>query len=307
MSLMDEARKKAAEARRIIVNNISEADTPKEDVVQSRTDEKVTVEDIWGSEDDSTEPDYEEPVREETIPLNPREKGKYLSKYEEPKSEYRSSVVSPEKRIMVEPTPEEIERARNDAAWLNPNTGEGLVGVLATEPKLLAKNKIRKGFSRWMHSFTSGVPFSIHRSGTSFLFSRDDVEDWRTNVVIYGPIYGGDVHKGDKLKVWGRRDIESGDIIAVEIEKCSEDTPVSQRVDFRKPMNANSVRFLTVVLLIMLVFLLYELMLLVFGAASAVVMFFKLLIRFIELNWIWILLIIFGFNWFRRRLRRWFR
>ena len=199
---------------------------------------------------------------------------------------------------------EEMEEARNRTAWMNPDNGDYLAGYAATDPKVMDERQIRSGIRRWMHSFISGVPFSRYRSGTRFLLRKDELEPWEINVIIYGDLVGGYVNRGARLKVRGRRDNSSGDLIAEEI--ITDAGPLSGSVATRGLMSAGIVRLLTLFIAVALVFVLYGAVLLLFGAANAVAAFFRMLIQFIKLNWLWMVLLIVGFNWIRRRMRRWF-
>ena len=201
-----------------------------------------------------------------------------------------------------EPTREEIEDARNRDAWTNPDGRSFMGGFLATDPVPLDEYQVRPGLSRWMYSLFHGVPFSRYPTGIRFVMRMDLSSDWERNVILYGNVFGGFLHKDSRVRVRGRLDVESGDLIADEVIHVTE--PTDNMVAAQGLMSAGSVRLLTLLIVLALLSVIYGVVLLATGAASALTAIWVGLVAYLQVHWMSALLLVVAIGWLLRRTRR---
>lgn len=102
-----------------------------------------------------------------------------------------------------------------------------------------------KTFGRWLDSCTKGIPFM--KDGYMNTFQVYDQDGEGHEVVLYGKILRGKIGDHNLVQVFGKRD-RHGTVVAKRIENLNSNTTVS----VNSGMSANSVRFLTAIIIFLL-------------------------------------------------------
>lgn len=161
----------------------------------------------------------------------------------------------------IDPKREEARRQMD--GWEKPSSGTWLEGYVASDVHRLETYEVRSGLRRWFYSLWNWVPFPTSRSGFRFLLRSDDINRWERNVLVYGDIYGGSIHRGSNLRLRGRLDARTGDIIARDIR--NQDAVSGGRMIVGGVLRPWAVALLSLLALALMLFIIAAIVALVFN------------------------------------------
>ena len=202
MSLQEEARRKAQEARKIILEG----------------DQNTLVKPHFKQACKPNVPDRESYAQNRETLANgqvTQKKTRLNANGDDLFNYTEQSEIEPlnQKRIMHR---KERDAETDIRKWLNPKRRKFITGVVEGSPVLLGQREVPSGLGRWMSSFFSGRPYSRYRMGVAFVLKRLEGGDEKHQVVIHGNVNAATLMPGTRVRLRGKVN-NSGELFADEI------------------------------------------------------------------------------------------